>query len=93
MLFVILKALIGTGLLVAAFCGFLLLKSENAYHNRTIIIYAIMQYRIENRYTLVCQVCPSDMEPYEKTVCRLWDWGYTRILPKEKFEIIKPYIH
>jgi hypothetical protein len=34
----------------------------------------------------------NDEESYEKTLFRLWDWGYTRILPKDKFEIIKPYI-
>lgn len=34
----------------------------------------------------------DDMESYEKTLFRLWDWGYTRILPPEKFELIKPYI-
>lgn len=33
-----------------------------------------------------------DSESYEKTLFRLWDWGYTRILPPEKFELIKPYI-
>lgn len=34
----------------------------------------------------------SDVEPYTKTLWRLWDWGYTRILPKEKFEIVKPFM-
>ena len=34
----------------------------------------------------------EDMEPYETTLFRLWDWGYTRILPADKFEIIKPFI-
>ena len=34
----------------------------------------------------------DDIEDYHKVLYRLWDWGYTRILPKDKFEIIKPYI-
>ena len=34
----------------------------------------------------------DDKEDYDKTFWRLWDWGHTRILPKDKFEIIKPYI-
>jgi hypothetical protein len=34
----------------------------------------------------------NDIEPFERTVFRLWDWGYKRILPKDKFEIIKPYL-
>ena len=35
----------------------------------------------------------EDMESYESTLFRLWDWGYKRILPPEKFEIIKPFIN
>ena len=34
----------------------------------------------------------DDMESDNKTLLRLWDWGYTRILPPEKFELIKPFI-
>lgn len=34
----------------------------------------------------------DDMEDYDKTLWRLWDWGYKRILPKEKYELIKEYI-
>lgn len=34
----------------------------------------------------------DDLEDYDKTLWRLWDWGYTRILPKEKFDVIKPYL-
>ena len=34
----------------------------------------------------------TDMERYEATFNRFWDWGCTRILPKRKFAIIKPYI-
>ena len=54
------------------------------------------------RYKLVCiqnqnwdefhYVEFNDAEQYVKTFLRLWDWGYTRILPKDKLEIIKPYI-
>jgi hypothetical protein len=32
------------------------------------------------------------MEDYDDTLFRLWDWGYKRILPKQYFELIKPYI-
>lgn len=34
----------------------------------------------------------SDVEKYDKTLFRIWDWGYTRILPPDKFELIKPFI-
>ena len=51
------------------------------------------------KYTIFClksgitpQVKFGDMEYSGKTYNRLWDWGYKRILPKEKFEIIKEFI-
>ena len=34
----------------------------------------------------------EDMESYDRTLFRLWDWGYTRILPPDKFEIIRAYV-
>ncbi len=34
----------------------------------------------------------SHMEGYDKTLWRWWDWGYKNILPKEDYELIKPYI-
>ena len=34
----------------------------------------------------------SDAENYDKTLFRIWDWGYTRLLPKDKYELIKDYI-
>ena len=38
------------------------------------------------------QVEYYDMESYMATFLRLCDWSYKRILPKCKYEIIKPYI-
>lgn len=34
----------------------------------------------------------DDTESFHKTLWRLYDWGHKRILPKDKYEIIKPYI-
>lgn len=34
----------------------------------------------------------SDMKNIERTLFCFWDWGYTRILPKDKFEIVKSYV-
>lgn len=34
----------------------------------------------------------NHMEAYDKTLWRLWDFGCKNILPKEDFELIKPYI-
>ena len=68
-------------------------KNENTYENITKIDHAIYDYKIDcilnEKQNLVDY---KDMEDYDKTFWRFWDWGYTNILPKEKFEIIKPYI-
>ncbi len=73
------------------------IKNEVTFKNDMIIcnaIYAYLshlieegQYDPENR-----PVTFEDMEDYDTTLYRIWDWGYTRILPPEKFELIKPYI-
>lgn len=34
----------------------------------------------------------ADMEDYNATFKRWYDWGYKHIIPKDKFEIIKPYM-
>ena len=54
---------------------------------------AIHLYRMQCLYkTKEPLVSYEDLESYESTLFRLWDWGYKRILPPEKFEIIKPFI-
>jgi hypothetical protein len=75
------------------FWGFLfIIKAENAYKNQMIIYNAIVDY---DKYYNDCEKALKllkNVEDYTSTVFRLWDWGYTRILPKEDFELIKPYI-
>lgn len=71
------------------------IKNFNTPIQRKRIIDAIGAYHIaliDNNLLYDSQVEYSDMESYEKTLLRIWDWGYTNILPKEKFEIIKKYM-
>ena len=75
----------------------LCVKNEITYINSNIIIRAIRTYRhdlINNHKfdELKTSVDYSDMEDSSRTFWRLWDWSYKRILPPEKFEIIKPFI-
>lgn len=79
--------------------GFAILKNNATLKARKIIIKAIYKYqtdRLENEHLcgtpVIDEVDYCDMESYEKTLNRFYDWGYTRILPKDKFEIIKPFI-
>lgn len=43
-------------------------------------------------WVLALLICGIALCKNEVTFYRWWDWGYTRILPKDKFEIIKPYL-
>lgn len=76
-----------------------LLKNNATIKAHRIIAEAIYAYqldRIEKEYMcstpITNEVEYSDMEDYSKTFKRFYDWGYTRILSKDKFEIIKPFI-
>lgn len=96
-MFEIVMAIITTALafsvILTVIIGF---KNENTHKNHKIIIDAIYDYHIDmitsEKYDQIDAVDYRDMETYNSTLFRLWDWGYTRILPKEKFEIVKPYI-
>ena len=75
----------------------ILIKNINAFKNQIIISDAICRYGCEliqrGEYNILnLPVTYDDMEDYDRTLWRLWDWGYKRILPPEKFELIKPYI-
>ena len=72
---------------------FFITKNEVTYKHHNMLDKAILRYKLE----CICNqtkylVDHDDMENYAITLHRFWDWGYTRILPKEKFEIIKAYI-
>ena len=84
------------GSLIVLFFTFLIcgVKNELTCRYSLLFVDAIGRYKLEKidkgEYTF--DVDFEDLEEYNKTLLRLWGWGYTRILPPEKFEIIKPYI-
>lgn len=88
------KTFVVTFLFVAiVVCFYLLAKNENTCRMRIVIIDAIRDYKVDMyEKGLPILVDYTDKEPYYSTLFRLWDWGYTRILPPEKFKIIEPYI-
>lgn len=73
---------------------FMLIKTTNTYKKRIIIINAIAAYMQHciNLRVYDYAVTYDDMEDYDSTDYRIWDWGYTRILPPDKFKIIEPFI-
>lgn len=83
---------------------FLVFKNNNTYKNHIIIVKAIGEHnrhlirtdfdkfiKLEND-SPTGRVLWDDIESYSKTFFRWWDWGYTRILPPDKFEMVKPFI-
>lgn len=80
-------------LLLMSIPCFMLLKNKNTFINHTTIVRAIYLYQTDNiKLGRASLVDYSDMEEYERTFSRFYDWGYKNILPKEKFDIIKDYI-
>lgn len=77
-------------MVLIALCVFFMVKTANTYNNAMKIIDAIHAYRLEHLWN--AKVDYKDMESFERTLFRFWDWGYKRILPKDKLELIKPYI-
>lgn len=89
------------GLMVAIMIAscYLLIKNMVTSWHRQLIIDAIHDYHIDVIYHYdyrtgyaTFQVDYKDMESYGKTILRFWDWSYKRILPKDKFAIIEPYL-
>ena len=74
------------------FCVVLLIKSEITLKNSMKIINAIDAYAEEHEDYETALFLVDHIEDFEKTLFRMTDWGYKNMLPKEDFEIIKPYI-
>lgn len=80
------------------FCTFLMIKVDNASKNQKCIADAIFRYNVDLihrnfvNYLDGGQIPYTTIESFARTLWRLWDWGYTRIVDKETFEKIKPYI-
>lgn len=79
--------------IILVMCVVMLAKNDNTYRNHMIIINAIHSYI---QHCIITGAIPKvdymDEESYEKTLFRIWDWGYTRILPPDKLAIIDPFI-
>ena len=74
-------------------CCYYLCKNTTTLKNHLTIVYAIdryLHYCIDNDIEPLVYFC--DMESYSKTLYRWWDWGYMRILPYDKYNVIEPFI-
>lgn len=73
------------------------IKNENTEKQRDRIIeaiYAYSKWAIFNTDVTAHELINlyESMEPYDRTLLRLWDWGCKRILPSDVYDEIKPYI-
>lgn len=88
------EVIIGVLIGLLLFLFFMLYKNEVTCRNQLIITGAIYKYRL---YVLeqgshIFLVGYSDMESYDRTLWRIWDFGYKNILPRHLYEIVEPFI-
>ena len=89
-LLILLLVLSVLGIMISIFA---LIKNEVTYRRHRTIAMAIYEYELYCLdHDLQVKVTYNDMESYDDTFKRFWDFGLTRILPKEKFDIIKWFI-
>lgn len=70
----------------------ILFKNENTYKQHTKILEAISAWWEVTHNTSKAIEYMQSLEKYSKTLYRLWDWGCRRIVPKDVYDEIKPYI-
>ena len=69
------------------------MRRSSVMDNRKLIVNAIGLYQKHCRLNyLPIEVDFIDMEDFDDTFKRFYDWGYTRILPKKKYELVKSFI-
>ena len=62
-------------------------------YNLAVIDRFYSDYEIRDRFDIHKMTIEYDvMEDYSKTLLRFWDWGCTRIVPRDTYELIKPYL-
>lgn len=67
-------------------------KADNVLRNQITILNAIDAYFDDTDDYDKTMSLITNMKTFGQMVFRLNDWGYENILPKEDFELIKPYI-
>lgn len=86
--------LLGVCVLMFMFCVMMLVKCFNTHKNRKIISNAILAYQLAmiDSDDDDLEVFYSDMEDFDASLGRFWDWGYKNMLPPDKFKVIEPFI-
>lgn len=82
------------GIITIALLFFLQVKNSVTAFQHKKISNAIFEFRVAHFDDAKTKdlVRYSDMEPYETTLFRLWDFGNKNILPKWQYDLIKKYL-
>lgn len=81
-------------ILILGFFPILICKNSNTYKVHCKLINAIYLYNMN----LIEHYCFSDfinydvIESYDRTLWRLWDWGYTQCVSPDVLKKLGPYI-
>ena len=89
----VIKFILALSFLLIVYSIVMMVKSEVTFRQNVKIINGIYNYVlkcIDNLQEPL--VYYSDMRSFDKSLYSLFDWGYKNILPKDKFEIIEPFI-
>ena len=80
---------------ITIFAWFVMIKNIVTNVNLNKVCHAIHAYNTDIIWKKIDgeKIDYGDMNGYCKTLFRFWDWGYKNILPKDKYELIKKYIH
>ena len=78
--------------LIICFLIMLIIKNENTFKQQKKIIKAIDKWYDNTGDVVMALNYLHSMEDYRKTLFRLWDWGCKRIVPKNVYHHIKPFI-
>lgn len=70
----------------------MMIKADNAFRNQITIFNAIDAYWDDTDDCDKALSLITNIKPLSTTIFQLNDWGYENILPKDDFELIKPYI-
>ena len=87
---IVLLSVFGCGLVFALY---MLIRTEVVFRNQVAVCNAVHEYH-KSRFEqgdYDFERLWDHVEEFDHTLWRLWDWGCTRILPPDKFELIKPF--
>lgn len=73
---------------------FLMFRNSKALSLRNHVRRAILEYRMDCFVKGINpEIMYEDMESFYSTVFRFWDFSHKRILPKDKYKLIKKYLY